>query len=992
MMKFQKINIMLMIAVLSSNLSFCPEGEPAKLTPLTQPNEYSHEDYERALDNLQQDKDRYTTDTIKKKYRALAPLHHPDTGGDTENFKTLKSSFDYANKHIENPEHQRFFQHYREIKIQRENARQEQEAARQEAARQEAARKKEEYAKRVEAARERARKAAEGDKGTEPIISGQDRTSSKVIDMSANDLATNLTPDEVQALTPETIQAITSDPAKLKALLQNTPALKALSPEQVKAIPADKLVEAINKDLSAVLKTRQSLPDSFVDKLSPTQAKALVDEHSKWFSSIKADFSDEQIEHLRSLAKTQEGSTDEVMTRATTLTKRLAKGNLTPEEQNQFDTYMSKLNTKEKENIINQYADSLAEASGLKKEKNSWFFKDDKKIKDLNNKLTKTITEFSKKYTNGDEYPILLRVVKTNDLVIEVVDMSKINPTESMENQFSKLFTDKTLSDKINTTKDKHNVLENSYARWFSDRIDLSKPFDTNVQNILPEQTLGGELKAAPRFEEFDSKLQEKINSELTQKVNEQFLKDHTKVNPDFIKYVTPENVTPEILSMLSVNQVKALTSEQIRAFTPDHIKNISEEQFNALDIDQKTALRSKLSRLSDNELTSIEKYKETSKSIKSLIARIKETKSVGLTAAKQAEITNALTSPNATAEMINQYKDELMNLDTATLGKIINKASVPSVQRILMDEISTRFLQDPKSFDPKLMKYLTIDSLTNMSSSHFKDLNGKQLDALNIRLTSSSEQNLSHLIYKSTSVEVSDLAKNALFLKDPSKIALAYIPDITSDTIRKLSPELVEKLTDLQIKALKPAQIAELSNAQITKMNPETHTAFLELFKKMPNQERVDLVDQTKSYILSNEILSNSSLDDLINDANLSADEHINARTAARTLINSKFLEDPSLLSADQITKFISRRTITLLDKPLQPDQLEAVKTVILTNPAETSALEDKALINMKNNAKSSAIKELITEIQKSREKNEPNTNKKTTSNKKTGNRSSKK
>lgn len=348
----------------------------------------------------------------------------------------------------------------------------------------------------------------------------------KINSMSATDLSNPKTLDSktIKYLTPDAIANIAQNPEKLRALLSNPNVPDNLTKEQVQAIPAEALTKAILDNVTTRLSMKsRRLTDQFVDKLSPEQAKALVDGHdSSIFKTIRHYFTDSQMEHLRDLARTGNDSNEEARARATTLAKRLGSQNgslNTDEEVQQLKVSISKLDTKQKEYVVNSFVRAQEEKLGLTDEKGKWLFKDSSKINSLEIKLKAATDKFIQTYLNDSLSSNEFAITTKNKGVSGDLSVKIINFADPIDN----LFTDK-----------------------------------ENVSTDIPK--------------------------ELITKLNTQAQADITQINSANIPYVSIKDLSVDQIKSLSVDQIKALSVDQKEALSAGQIASLSQAQTTALD------------------------------------------------------------------------------------------------------------------------------------------------------------------------------------------------------------------------------------------------------------------------------------------------------------------------------------------------------------------------------------------------------------------------
>ena len=466
-------------------------------------------------------------------------------------------------------------------------------------------------------------------------------------DFSINELSdpNYVTSETIQNVTPEEIAAL--DPVKLGALLSNSEAIKALSEEQVQVIDSRTLAKVIkgglgsklNQLTSGNMKPIKELPDSFVDKLNPKQAQEIIKECDGIFGGRSTHltdyFSKDQREHLRNLAKTTGDPKEEAKVRAIRLVKRLATNEkFTSDDENILRDTIGALNRAQKEAVVSSYADAIAKKSGLKEEKGKWWLFGNKKaesegkIQTLENLLTTDVTKMMKDYNIKYNHLMFLENKKTNAITIRILNNKEIDkkilnidPTKNINEEITKLIG---TGDPKSIAPQSIKYFVDRYSKKFISSIDLANSPETEFSTILTQQNISPEAKDLNNLDKFTSPLKEKIESALNERIISQLQLDPTKINPEFMKYVDVTKLSADQIKALSPDQIKALSVDQIKALSPDQIKAMSTDQIKALSPDQIKALspeqREKISadalaKLSQEQLTALDEEAKVKKS-----------------------------------------------------------------------------------------------------------------------------------------------------------------------------------------------------------------------------------------------------------------------------------------------------------------------------------------------------------------------------------------
>jgi hypothetical protein len=614
MINFKKINLMLMLTMLAGTTAFAAEGESVRRRAInTDNNEQTHEMEERTSLSKEEEEQRAreidANSRLKKAYKDLQldptkkyTAQEVNRATD-QTISSTRPDYSLANSAEMIKEHQE------KLRIEEKSAREKEKTTRKEG------------------------------KSSDYTLSGFDdlslvdsidnahkeTTNDMVSKMSAAELSTKLTSGMVELLRPETIKALTSDPEKFKALFDNKSALKALSSAQVKAIDANTLAKFASGDITTIRFSDATLTD-FINKLSPQQAEAIMKDYDsqtgikRFTKDAHHLFDKNQRAAIRNLAEIQKRFPDNVQKVSDTadLMYKL------PDSSTEFSENLNSLTTKEKQFIANRYVEIIEK--DFKKESNL-IGTNTTAEKNAQTKLENFISEYINPSLQPNEFATRIST-KGGFTRIEIIDMTKIDPTQSISDQIATLKSNGTIETYTTPSGTKASMtgeqLESSYAQWFSGRIDLSKPLEDSLSNLLQSSQQGTTFRSNDPFQGIDPKLKETIIKELTNQINSKFLQDPTQVDSDYVKYVTFDTLSklsPAQVRELNLDTLEQLSSEQIKVLNTSKLSTsqlkvilqkmikdssvlLSDNQFKML---PKDSLQTTLKSLNDSNVKSLE-------------------------------------------------------------------------------------------------------------------------------------------------------------------------------------------------------------------------------------------------------------------------------------------------------------------------------------------------------------------------------------------------
>ncbi len=366
-----------------------------------------------------------------------------------------------------------------------------------------------------------------------------------------------LTSEEIKDLTPKQIAEF--KPEQLKVLFT-----KDLSTEQIQAIKPEVLAKAIEGSFASRAaqfkpfgKNKiQTLPDSFVDALSPEQAKAILDMHDGrfTFSHMKDYFDKESIAKLKNLADAaKSGSSTVQIAKARNVIIDLVKNPELIKYKYKIATF-EQLSTADKETVANDFTRAI-------NEEESKYFKNTTKINNLKNALRSFVDDYITPSLNKNEVALNLYINSKN--VIKILDVSR--PLTGQISDLSRGLTETELSDALNARLNSPNNAVNlsTVNPDFIKYIDISALSDTQIKAFTDAQ-----IKA---------------------------------LTSDQIKAITSDQI-----KALTSDQISALTPDQVKALTPEQIAKLTADQTSKMSLLQVVSLMGKLKDLSDDQLKEI--------------------------------------------------------------------------------------------------------------------------------------------------------------------------------------------------------------------------------------------------------------------------------------------------------------------------------------------------------------------------------------------------
>ena len=436
------------------------------------------------------------------------------------------------------------------------------------------------------AARSQAKAAEKA--STFDISFGSDATSNPQEPSASSTLPKDLSKIEISKITTDQIKSLSKE--QIKSLLEN-PNIESVTEEQLQAIPAKNLAEAIVGTLADKVKSlfnKNKISDDFVSKLSPEQAKALIDAHnSTWTSTISHRFESDQVDYLKELAKTV-GKPNEYTkvhdnflietNKITTLTADQFK-NLTP---------------KQVENLSSEQIKNLTEDVVFNKDdKKNLFSKllNNPNIGDLSENIVKKInpeylvTEFTQLYIWDTSDKITNKVLATEDLLGSKFKLpnefvEKLTPEqakalidaheESFKRTIRVYFTSdqidylKTLADAVNKPDLAKSTKDDFIEKNKTKSASSSKQTDVTDKTTSPDKDSSDNSKPTPTSTDATAK-PAATSSTLPKDLSKV---DITKITPEQIKSLTPE----QIKSLLENPKIESLTEEQLQAIPADKL------------------------------------------------------------------------------------------------------------------------------------------------------------------------------------------------------------------------------------------------------------------------------------------------------------------------------------------------------------------------------------------------------------------------------------
>ncbi len=396
----------------------------------------------------------------------------------------------------------------------------------QETERQKQISRQQEAQKQARLAAEKAKSQAEG------FDFAEDDNEPKVVKPADPKDISTWTEENVGKIDPKDFANLKTE--DLKKLLKNPKLLEKLSEKQVQAIPENMLVDAINTGLIARIKGGNKLSDSFVSKLSFKQAEALIGEHDKLWSSIKADFSDEQIEFLRRITKPID------------LTKPLSDLIPTPKESDiqakKFDDVITYRIIKEAAKKVNE--DFIKNPGSI----------DPDYIKYVDVKTLSKLSFVKIKELTATQIKSLL------DIQIKALSSAQIN---SLTPDQLKAFEPKQM--------DAFTIQQ--ITNFTSDRTEYFSP---ETQEALVTRLTGKKPEKSQKDESQtqNSTESKKVDQKLTPEQVEQFKKEAAKLDFSTMSLSDISSINPELFKHLTLDQVLKLTPEQVANMSSEQIKN----------------------------------------------------------------------------------------------------------------------------------------------------------------------------------------------------------------------------------------------------------------------------------------------------------------------------------------------------------------------------------------------------------------------------------
>lgn len=446
----------------------------------------------------------------------------------------------------------------------------------------------------------------------------------------------------IQSFTPEELvnlekyfNYITTE--QVKSLLRRPALVSALSPEQVQAINKEELVKVIKGEASVLGKKwlgKNNLPQSFVDALTPEQAKAILDskgfmtDHNYFFSNL-------QIKMLENKAKAANSDISANVAQAQNFVRKLIANNFTstPRDRREFELTIGKLSTKELESVANEF-------TGVIDEKEAEFlgkYRHKKEIAELKKSIDTFIADYINPSLKPSEWAMKLFNQKTGHNSIEIIDMNKINPTESIADQYERLKS----TDILTRHRDGYinpNDLAKEYGRWFvAKKIDLTQSFKsqtnefapditTSIETLLRNKINNGLQDGSIKIENLDPSYFGYINDDTF----EQFSTEQYKNMENKILNLTPDELTV-ILEKSKVEKIKegirTLLKEKFinnpSSFGKTSLSRIDNSFIDTLSNEELSKLENNLSKLSEDQLRTILRNTESSE-LREAIYRLK--------------------------------------------------------------------------------------------------------------------------------------------------------------------------------------------------------------------------------------------------------------------------------------------------------------------------------------------------------------------------------
>ena len=491
--------------------------------------------------------------------------------------------------------------------------------------------------------------------------------------------------------------------------------------------------------------------------------------------------------------------------------------------------------TKQIENVANEFTRVIDE------EEAKWFGKNRELIKNLKNEMQTFIKNYINPSLKPEEWAIGLSHTKTGHYAIEIVDMTKIDPKQSIQDQYETLKLKKIITEH----KDGYinaDLLTQEYGKWFvAKQINLKKSFDSQTNGFAPDIV-----------ESIEAVLQEKINNDLKKGSI-----TITDLNLSYIKDVDLTKLSTEQTEALQLRLSKlTLAFEAAKKSIQKQIQAIEDREEQASKAEAKE--RNKLNATNSEDFNTIMLLENTArarrniqqKKIKSLkarlqrmntridrIAEIRDQSAKLITPQKPSapEVEekdgnktgegNKESSPETTSSSLFISKQELQE---ATAKKILDNPEVALDDKdiqLLTPEIIEALNQKYES-DPTL--YINLETLRKLPTSLGRLLD-KKLISNSVAHTIDISKPFNVQFERDAEILPEEMIKNLKpFVSKKVNEEFLQNPDrsINEDYISMISPDTLEKLSENQ--QVNPKTITLMSIPQLNALPKNILTNYL--------------------------------------------------------------------------------------------------------------------------------------------------------------------
>lgn len=656
--------------------------------------------------------------------------------------------------------------------------------------------------------------------------------------------AIDLTSEEIQKLTPQEIDKFSQSEIRdlgIQIADLSPETLESLSKAQTVALTFDQItmlflkpdlasklkIENLNpKELSKVFNSintrKEALPNEIVDRFTQDQISAIFKDNPKkldeYFTpdqlkamTLKIPLKDKATRQLQSAKDwlnsskvgkwlNKMGDRRRDAREAARIARSKANGTFDDQKQNAFESHLSNLSTKEKEEVANAWADTRIskvrdieqKIEALKKSN----LPKDKEIEALKTKLAAEIeamdnemfafTDELQSMVSPNEVVIPLRgelkkgifgSTKSDDKVFEIIDMTNIDPTKSISGQYSDLkstgffgFRDPAVS--YLKPKD----LLNRYGSWVAKgiSIDPTKPVAEQLETQTQKMT-------GKKWSEFDPSIKVAIMVRLDQKIQDRFTQDAENKNTAGAARAKKE--LQSIILAMNPDEIETLKSDEFKNIEPETIANFSKEQVLALNLDQIEAL-------------SPEQYN-------------------ALDFTKLRPRTIAVMLPSMPAEKIATLtQKQLQALPKGRLSSALAKLSVADLQII-----ESAFKSAGNSFEATAAREIARKTPQEPEDSYNGSFNVQRVAVNNAEILNTPAKNI-------------------------SKLSLDAVRDLDPETAKKMTEIQINSFTQEQLNALRKDTIKaiakQLTTEQLNSLNENTIKAIANNL----NEEQLNTID----------------------------------------------------------------------------------------------------------------------------------------------------